>query len=138
MGRYCHLCKPGYYGNPALEGCKICECPLSVPSNKWVYIIWYEYIIYIYIYHHHHDVQFAQISLTLSRHPSLSFIASGRSSRLHPVSVQSCIDKSLLAVLLLYVCMKRSIGECHLLVLPCSYIYIYIYICMYILCVLHW
>ena len=30
------------------------------------------------------------ISLTLSRHPSLSFIASGRSSGLHPVSTQSC------------------------------------------------
>ena len=32
----------------------------------------------------------ARISLTLSRHPSLSFIASGRSSGLHPVSSQSC------------------------------------------------
>ena len=32
----------------------------------------------------------AWISLTLSRHFSLSFIASGRSSRLHPVSSQSC------------------------------------------------
>ena len=31
----------------------------------------------------------AQISLTLSRHFSLSFIASGRSSRLHPESSQS-------------------------------------------------
>ena len=33
---------------------------------------------------------FARISLTLSHHPSLSSIASGRSSRQHPVSVQSC------------------------------------------------
>ena len=32
----------------------------------------------------------AQISLTLSRHFSLSFIASGRSSGLHPVSSHSC------------------------------------------------
>ena len=32
----------------------------------------------------------AQISLTLSRHFSLSFIASGRSSDLHPVSSYSC------------------------------------------------
>ena len=32
----------------------------------------------------------ARISLTLSRHPSLSFIASGRSSGLHPISTQSC------------------------------------------------
>ena len=43
----------------------------------------------IHIYHHHHIVPLAQISLTLSRHSSLSFIASGRSSGLHPVSSQS-------------------------------------------------
>ena len=41
--------------------------------------------IYIYIYH---VVQLAQISLTLSRHFSLSFI--GRSSGLHPVFSHSC------------------------------------------------
>ena len=47
--------------------------------------------LYIYIYHHHHHVVLlARISLTLSRHFSLSFIASGRSSGLHPVSSQSC------------------------------------------------
>ena len=40
--------------------------------------------------HHHNIVQLAQISLTLSRHFSLSFIASGRSSGLHPVSSHSC------------------------------------------------
>ena len=41
-------------------------------------------------HHHHHLVLVARISLTLSRHSSLSFIASGRSSRLHPVSSHSC------------------------------------------------
>ena len=41
-------------------------------------------------HHHHHVVPLAQISLTLSRHFSLSFIASGRSSGLHPVSSHSC------------------------------------------------
>ena len=40
--------------------------------------------------HHHHVVPLAQISLTLSHHFSLSFIASGRSSGLHPVSSHSC------------------------------------------------
>ena len=41
--------------------------------------------------HHHHDVVLvARISLTLSRHFSLSFIASGRSSGQHPVSSHSC------------------------------------------------
>ena len=41
-------------------------------------------------HYHHHVVSQAQISLTLSRHFSLSFVASGRSSGLHPVSSHSC------------------------------------------------
>ena len=41
-------------------------------------------------HHHHHVVPIALISLTLSCHFSLSFIASGRSSGLHPVSSHSC------------------------------------------------
>ena len=44
--------------------------------------------IYIYIYHHHHDV--VPQERISSRHFSLSFIASGRSSGLHPVSSYSC------------------------------------------------
>ena len=40
--------------------------------------------------HHHHIVPLARISLTLSRHFSLSFIAFGRSSGLHPVSSHRC------------------------------------------------
>ena len=39
---------------------------------------------------YHHVVPLARISLTLSHHFSLSFIASGRSSGLHPVSSHSC------------------------------------------------
>ena len=47
--------------------------------------------IYIYIYHHHHHVvPLARISLTLFRHFSLSFIASGWSSGLHSLSSHSC------------------------------------------------
>ena len=57
------------------------------------YIDMYLYI-YIYIctiiYHHHHVAPPAWISLTVSRHFSLSLIASGRSSGLHPVSSHSC------------------------------------------------
>ena len=41
-------------------------------------------------YHHYHVVLLARISLTLSRHFSLLFIASGRSLGLHPVSSHSC------------------------------------------------
>ena len=41
-------------------------------------------------HHHHHLVLVARISLTLSRHSSLSFIALGRSSGQYPVSSHSC------------------------------------------------
>ena len=54
-----------------------------------IYIYIYTYI-YIYHHHHHHVVLLARISLTLSRHFSLSFIASGWSSGLHPISSHSC------------------------------------------------
>ena len=47
------------------------------------------YIYYIY-HHHHHIALVARISLTLSRHCSLSFIALGRSLGQHPVSSHSC------------------------------------------------
>ena len=42
------------------------------------------------VHHHHHIALVARISLTLSRHYSLSFIALGRSSGQHPVSSHSC------------------------------------------------
>ena len=42
------------------------------------------------LHHHHHVVLVAWISLTLSRHISLSFIASGRFSGQHSVSSHSC------------------------------------------------
>ena len=48
--------------------------------------------LFYFINHHHHPhvAPPARISLTLSCHFSLSFIASGRSSGLHPVSSHSC------------------------------------------------
>ena len=51
----------------------------------WLYI-------YIYIYNHQQVMLLAQISLTfsLSLHLSLLYIAASRSSRLHPVSTQTC------------------------------------------------
>ena len=67
----------------------------SLETVWWIIII----IIIIIIsltcccHHHHHDhhiVLVPRISLTLSRHSSLSFIASGRSSGQHPVSSHSC------------------------------------------------
>ena len=49
-----------------------------------------EYRMIVHHHHHHHVEPQARISLTLSRHFSLSFIASGRSSGLHSVSSHSC------------------------------------------------
>ena len=46
--------------------------------------------IHVYHHHHHHIALVARISLTLSCHSSLSFIALGRSSGQHPVSSHSC------------------------------------------------
>ena len=54
--------------------------------NSWVEPSFFS----LYHHHYHHVVMVARISLTLSRHYSLSFIASGRSSGLHPVSSHSC------------------------------------------------
>ena len=46
--------------------------------------------MYNLYHHHHHVVSPARISLILSRHFSLSFIAFGRSSGLYPVSSHNC------------------------------------------------
>ena len=59
----------------------------NICVHKQIIIIEY---IYIYHHHHHHVVPLARISLTLSRHFSLSINPSGRSSGLHPVSSHSC------------------------------------------------
>ena len=66
------FCCVGFYGISTIVGCLI-PTPL-----------------YHHHHHDHHVVPRARISLTLSRHFSLSFIASGRSSGLHPVSLHSC------------------------------------------------
>ena len=58
------------------------------PRNGITYlmVLW----IAIFHHHHHHIALVARISLTLSLHSSLSFIALGRSSGQHPVSSHSC------------------------------------------------
>ena len=61
-----------------------------IVSSKYIDSISVLYLSCFICYHHHHDVRLARISLTLSLHVSLSFIAFGRSSGLHPVSSHSC------------------------------------------------
>ena len=57
---------------------------MSGDLNLSVSLLWFV------IHHHHHVVLVARISLTLSHHFSLSFIASDRSSEQHPVSSHTC------------------------------------------------
>ena len=70
----------------------------SAKDACWKISLWLgHHILFVILYfkyhhhhHHHHVALVARISLTLSRHSSLSFIAQGRSSGQHPVSSHSC------------------------------------------------
>ena len=71
-------------------------CNTPNPTNKAI-VLRYVYMLPIIDvhfpnshHHHHHIALVARISLTLSRHSSLSFIALGRSSGQQPVSSHSC------------------------------------------------
>ena len=69
----------------------VVKCCISWPFCFSALKITFHVAIYRKLYHHHHHVvPQARISLTLSRHFSLSFIASGRPSGLHPISSHSC------------------------------------------------
>ena len=66
---------------------------LSKNKTFWVSNTWIHLSVRKPLFNHHHHrhvVLPARISQTLSRHFSLSFIASGRSSGLHPVSSHTC------------------------------------------------
>ena len=72
---------------------------LSIFSFSFIFTLWSavfrrEQLLWlidiISSYHHHHVLLLTQISLSLSCHTSLSFIACGSSSGLHPVSSHSC------------------------------------------------
>ena len=65
---------------------------------------------YHHHHHHHHVVQPARISLTLSRHFSLSFIASGRFQGYIPYPHRAAVYMFELVVLLLLGQMWWSIG----------------------------
>ena len=68
--------------------------PDFVLMNKKKELVIYCNFVFPMDHHHHHQhhhvMPLARISLTLSLHFFLSFIASGRSSGLHPVSSHCC------------------------------------------------
>ena len=72
--------------NTILWACKCIEMYRYIVYNT---NLWFDRLFNSFI-RNHHVMLVARISLTLSRHSSLSFIALGRSSGQHPVSSHSC------------------------------------------------
>ena len=68
-------------------------CVMCITCHHRIYTCYHHHH-----HHHHHVMSLARIFLTLSRHFSLSLIASSRSSGLHSVSSHSCC---------MYVCAGR-------------------------------
>ena len=66
------------------------QCPIDTDNVIQGLFDSQRHVIVNHHHRHHHPVPLAKISPNLSRHPSLSSIALGRSSMLHPISVQSC------------------------------------------------
>ena len=104
----------------------------------YIYIIIIMSCRYIYIYiYHHHVVPLSRVSLILSCHFSLSFIASGRSSGLHPVSSHSCwmyVRTARPAFARPYVGVRRSTLMSPSLLLQQCPAYIYIYYVVWHIC----
>ena len=73
-------------GSTYLESVFITNCYETFSVMKYFTLFLFNF----YFHHHHHIALVARISLTLSRHSSISFIALGRSSEQHPVSTHSC------------------------------------------------
>ena len=78
--------------NRVIVTCSFCDFGNGFKYHYITFVILF--IKYSYLIptncHHHNVVPPARISLTLSRHFPLLFIAAGRSSGLHPVSSHSC------------------------------------------------
>ena len=93
-------CRQYRYPWPSLATSPYRSSPLAglqdyIPYPHRAAVCMFEMVVLVLLCHmwgycDHHVVPPVRISLTLSRHFSLSFIASGRSSGLHPVSSQSC------------------------------------------------
>ena len=67
------------------------ECEAIATSQIWTWdAMFISYNDNYFLHYHHHAMPQARISLSLSRHFFLSFIASGISSGLHPIYSHSC------------------------------------------------
>ena len=97
--KQCSLISPKHIGTSVLidqkNGMSTCLELFNAP--KLGNHVHYTFIFTFFFLHtvlsnnnNHHVAPLAWISLTLSRHLSLWSIASGRSSRIQPVSAQSC------------------------------------------------
>ena len=91
---------------------------LTKPKGK-IYIKRNPSAIILQYYHHHHIALVAGISLTLSRHSSLSFIALGRCSGQHPYPHIAAECMFVLVILLLHGHVWGSIRVHLLWVRPC-------------------
>ena len=89
LGKICML-KLYIWPKTKLIFLAICYFSFSFNSDTKIIIGIKQIFLYLSYHHHHHIVLVARISLTLSRHSSLSFIALGRSSGQHPVFSHSC------------------------------------------------
>ena len=88
---------PPYPPSYGLHSTTTGRCPrgemVKAMDNRIVvreFVVQSRYYVHFRANHHHHIVLAARISLTLSHHCSLSFIALGRSSGQQPVSSHSC------------------------------------------------
>ena len=117
------------FGSPYLFLTTISVTPLYIVLSL-LFILYIYIYIYIYHNHHHHVMPLARISLTLSHHFSRSFIASGRSLGLLPVSSHSCcmyVRAGPPAFAWPYAGVHRSTSLMSSSLLLHIYIYIYIY-----------
>ena len=87
----CLLHTPFQLHSPHVILAKLSYSPLKIWHGKLELSTTTNSIFISKPHHHHHIALVARISLTLSRHSSLSFIALGRSSGQHPVNLEAHI-----------------------------------------------
>ena len=81
-----------YWLDEGVSSLQIHHSSLLYEDTWQLFWDWHQYFLLYQkpCHHHYHVVLLARISLTLSHHFSILFIASGRSSGPHPISSHSC------------------------------------------------